>query len=108
MDIKQLNERLERVLESCEWEYVGDGSIESIIGWLYTHNVNLTKKQYYAIDDLRDYLKGKKELSADEIKSIISFLQHNNKNYRSGQEKLINELDVTQFIDRVHNENILY
>lgn len=108
MSIKNLIEGLERVLESWEWEYVGDGSIESVIGWLYTHNVNLTKKQYYAIDDLRDYLKGEKELSADEIESIIYFLQHNNKNYRSGQEKLINELDVTQFIDRVPNEDILY
>ena len=98
MNIRELNEELNSILESFEWEYVGDDSIESKIGWLYTHNVNLTKKQYYAIDDLRDYLKGKKELSEDEIKSIIFFLQHNNKNYRSGQETLINELDVSQFL----------
>lgn len=31
MNIKQLNEELDKLLESFKWEYVGDNSIESMI-----------------------------------------------------------------------------
>lgn len=96
MNIKQLNEQLSKLLE--HWDYVGDDSIESKIDWLFTHNINLTKKQYYVIDDLRAFLKGEKDLTKEEIESLIYFLQHHNKNYRRGQEEIINDLKVSDFI----------
>ena len=103
---KELNEVNESVNEAkLDWQYVGDDSLKSKIDWLYHHNVNYNKKQYYAIDDIRDYLKGIKELSDEDIEDLIFLLQHNNKNYRGDQETIINELELNA-IKKAVNESV--
>ena len=84
-------------LDEAWWnEYNGRDDTLQKLEWLSHHNKNLSKKHDYIISDLIDYLRGETEMTENEIEHALSFLKNNNRRYNREQERIIDELTISE------------